>query len=99
MMIVRAVLTAPQAPRMNAVMERWVGSVRRELLDRLLIMNERHLRKGLAEYETYFNLHRPHRALKQASPLRALPDPVDADIEVSRRDRLGGLLHEYAQVA
>ncbi|WP_433433045.1 integrase core domain-containing protein [Nonomuraea sp. CA-141351] len=96
---IRVVLTAPQAPRMNAVMERWVGSVRRELLDRILIINERHLRKVLAEYETYFNRHRPHRTLKQASPLRALPDPVDADIEVSRRDRLGGLLHEYAQVA
>jgi transposase InsO family protein len=96
---IRVVLTAPQAPRMNAVMERWVGSVRRELLDRILIMNEHHLRKVLAEYETYFNRHRPHRALKQASPLRGLPDPVDADIEVSRRDRLGGLLHEYAQVA
>jgi transposase InsO family protein len=79
--------------------ERWVGSVRREILDRILIMNERHLRKVLAEYETYFNEHRPHRALNQASPLRALPDPVDADLKVTRRDRLGGLLHEYAQVA
>ncbi|MEO3876080.1 integrase core domain-containing protein [Nonomuraea sp. B12E4] len=96
---IRVVLTAPQAPRMNAIMERWVGSVRRELLDRIPIINERHLRKVLAEYETYFNRHRPHQTLKQASPLRALPDPVDADIEVSRRDRLGGLLHEYAQVA
>ncbi|MEV4021145.1 integrase core domain-containing protein [Nonomuraea angiospora] len=76
-----------------------VGTVRRELLDRILIMNERHLRKVFAEYETYFNRQRPHRALNQASPLRALPDPVDADIEVSRRDRLGDLLHEYAQVA
>ncbi|MEU8147927.1 integrase core domain-containing protein [Nonomuraea sp. NPDC048901] len=83
---------------MNAIMERWVSSARRELLDRILIMNERHLRKVLAEYETSFNLHRPHRALKQASPLRALPDPVDADIDVFRRDRVGGLLHEYAQV-
>jgi transposase InsO family protein len=51
---IRVVLTAPQAPRMNAIMERWVGSVRRELLDRILIMNERHLRTVLAEYETYF---------------------------------------------
>jgi transposase InsO family protein len=92
-------LTAPQAPRMNAIMERWVGSVRRELLDRTLIMNERHLRKILTEYETHFNEHRPHRALNQASPLRALPDPIDADIKVTRRDRLGGLLHEYTQVA
>jgi putative transposase len=96
---VRVLLTAPQAPRMNAIMERWVGSVRRELLDRTLIMNDRHLRKVLTEYETHFNEHRPHRALNQASPLRALPDPIDADIKVTRRDRLGGLLHEYTQVA
>ena len=96
---IRVVLTAPQAPRMNAIMERWVGSVRRELLDRILIMSERHLRKVLAEYETHFNTHCPHRALDQASPLRALPDPIDAVIKVTRRDRLGGLLHEYAQVA
>ena len=86
---IRVVLTAPQAPRMNA-MERWVGSVRREILDRILIMNERHLRTVLAQYETYFNEHRPHRALSQASPLRALPDSVDADINVTQRDRLGG---------
>jgi putative transposase len=76
---IRVVLTAPQAPRMNAIMERWVGSVRRELLDRILIMNAHHLRKVLAEYESHFNNHRPHQALNQASPLRALPDPVDAD--------------------
>ena len=93
------VLTAPQAPRMNAITERWVGSVRQEILDRILIINERHLRKVLTGYETYFNGHRPHRALNQASPLRALPDPVDADLKVIRRDRLGGLLHEYSQVA
>ncbi|WP_279339343.1 integrase core domain-containing protein [Sphaerisporangium perillae] len=96
---IRVVLTAPQAPRMNAIMERWVGSARRELLDRILIMNEHHLRAVLGEYETYFNMRRPHRALTQASPLRALPDPIDADIKVTRRDRLGGLIHEYAQVA
>jgi putative transposase len=57
------------------------------------------VRKLLAEYETYFNEHRSRRALNQASLLRALPDPVDAEIKVIRRDRLGGLLHEYAQVA
>lgn len=56
-------------------------------------------RKTLAEYETHFNTHRPHRALNDASPLRALPDPIDADIKITRRDRLGGLLHEYTQVA
>ena len=96
---IRVLLTAPQAPRMNAIMERWIGSVRRELLDRILIMNAHHLRRVLTEYESHFNSHRPHRALNHASPLRALPDPVDADIKVTRRDRLGGLLHEYTQVA
>ncbi len=96
---IRIVLTAPQAPRMNAIMERWVGSVRREVLDRMLIINAAHLRKVLSEYESHFNGHRPHRALNHASPLSALPDPVDADVKVIRRDRLGGLLHEYAQVA
>jgi transposase InsO family protein len=95
----QVVLTAPQAPRMNAITQRWVGSIRRELLDRILIMNAHHLRKVLAEYESHFNTHRPHRTLNQASPLRALPDPVDADIKVLRRDRLGGLLHEYSQVS
>ena len=62
-------------------------------------MNARHLRKALTDYEAHFNTHRPHRALNQASPLRAPPDPIDADTKVTRRDRLGGLLHEYAQVA
>jgi hypothetical protein len=76
-----------------------VGSVRREILDRILIINAAHLRKVLTEYEDHFNAHRRHRTLNQASPLRALPDPVDADIKVIRRDRLGGLIHEYAQVA
>jgi hypothetical protein len=91
---IRIVLTAPQAPRMNAIMERWVGSVRRGLLDRIHIVNAAHLRKVLTEYESHFNASRPHRALKQTSALRALPDPVDADIKVTRRDRLGGLLRE-----
>jgi transposase InsO family protein len=96
---IRIVLCAPQAPRMNAITERWVGSVRREILDRILIVNAAHLRRVLTEYEDHFNTHRSHRALNQASPLRALPDSVDADIRVIRRDRLGGLIHEYAQVA
>jgi transposase InsO family protein len=96
---IRIVLTASKAPRMNAIMERWVGSVRREILDRILIINAAHLRKVLTEYEDHLNAHRPHRTLNQASPLRALPDLVDADIKVIRRHRLGGFIHEYAQVA
>jgi putative transposase len=73
--------------------------VRRKFLGRLLIVNAAHLRKVVTEYEDHLNAYRPHRALIQASPLRALPDPVDADIKVIRRDRLGGLIREYAQVA
>ncbi|MEV0401057.1 integrase core domain-containing protein [Actinoallomurus sp. NPDC050550] len=91
--------TPVRAPRTNAIMERWVGSVRREILDRILIINATHLRKVLAEYEDHFNAHRPHRALNQAGPLRPLPALSDADTKVTRRDRLAGLLHEYSQVA
>src|SRR5206468_2257596 len=67
----RVLLTAAQAPQMNAIMERWVGSARREILDRMLILNAAHLRTVLAEYENHFNEHRPHQALGQASPLKA----------------------------
>nr|WP_281286339.1 integrase core domain-containing protein [Actinoallomurus bryophytorum] len=88
------VRTAAQAPRMNAIMERC-----RELLDRILIVNGAHLRKVLTEYEDHFNTRRPHRALNQAGAPRPLPDPTDADIKVIRRDRLRGLIHEYAQFA
>jgi hypothetical protein len=50
-------------------------------------------------FETYFNTHRPHQALNHASPLWALPEPINADITATRRDRLGGPLHEYSHVA
>jgi transposase InsO family protein len=84
----------------NAICERFVGSIRRELLDRILIVNTTHARRVLREYETHFNTHPPHRSLGQAAPLRALPSaPADPDATVIRRDRLGGLIHEYAQVA
>jgi putative transposase len=96
---IRIIKTPVQAPRANAIMERWVGSLRRELLDRMLILNARHLQKVLAEYETHFNTHRPHRSLTQAAPLRPLPHPETGDINIIRRDRLGGLIHEYTQVA
>jgi len=97
----RIVRSAVQAPRMNSVMERWIGSCRRELLDRTLIWNQRHLMIVLREYEDFYNTHRPHRTLKQAAPLRPLPDGVtDLDhFRVQRRDRAGGVIHEYRLVA
>jgi hypothetical protein len=96
---IQIIKTPIRAPRANAIMERWIGSLRRELLDRILILNARHLRRVLAEYEDHFNTHRPHRSLDQAAPLRALPQPEKADIKITRRDRLGGVIHEYQQVA
>jgi hypothetical protein len=74
---------------------------RRELLDRTLIWNHRHLMLVLREYEDFYNTHRPHRTLKQAAPLRPLPDGVtDLDhFRVQRRDRAGGVIHEYRLVA
>ena len=87
--------------RGNSVMERWISSCRRELLDRTLVWNQRHLMIVLREYEDFYNRHRPHRTLNQAAPLRPLPDGVtDLDqFRVHRRDRAGGVIHEYRLVA
>jgi putative transposase len=97
---VKVLRTLVRAPRANAYAERWVGTVRRELLDRMLIVGCRQLRSVLAEYADHYNGHRPHRALGQAPPLGSAEPPViPAAGRVTRRDRLGGLIHEYAQVA
>jgi putative transposase len=92
--------TPVRAPRANAYAERWVGTVRREVLDRMLILGVLHLRSVLAEYADHYNGHCPHRALEQAPPLAPSQPPVVVPAErVVRRDRLGGLIHEYVQVA
>jgi transposase InsO family protein len=75
---IQIIKTPIRAHRANAIMKRWVGSLRRELLDRILILNARHLRRVLAEYENHFTTHRPYRSLGQAAPLRALPQPETA---------------------
>ena len=92
--------TPVRAPEANAYAERWIGTVRRELLDRLLIFGRRQLVLVLAEYADHYNVHRPHRALDQAPPLASVESAaVRSTGRVVRRDRLGGLIHEYAQVA
>ena len=58
---IRVIRSAVQAPQMNSIMERWIGSCRRELLDRTLIWNQRHLMMVLREYEGFYNTRRPHR--------------------------------------
>ncbi len=89
------------APRAKAHAERWVGSARRECLDRILIVSRRQLETVLREYVAYYNTHRPHRSLDQHPPLlktRPVPPP-DLEWRVRRRERLGGLLHEYELAA
>jgi putative transposase len=106
---IHIIKTPVQAPRANAIAERFVGSIRRELLDRTLITNQRHAATVLDEYQHHYKLDeyqhhynspRPHRTLGQSAPLRPLPQPTtSATNTIRRRDRLGGLLHEYQQVA
>jgi len=95
---IRVIRSAVQAPRMNSVMERWIGSCRRERLDRTLVWNQRHLMIVLREYEDFYNTHRPHRTLNQAAPLPGGVTDLD-HFRVQRRDHAGGVIHEYRLVA
>jgi putative transposase len=92
---IRVIRSAVQAPRVNSITERRIGSCRRELLDRTLVWNLRHLVTVLREYEDFCNSRRPHRALDQAAPLRPLPDGVTGldHFRVRRHDRVGGVIH------
>jgi putative transposase len=101
---IEVVLSGVQMPRMNAFMERWVQACRRELLDRTLIWNQRHLLHALREFEQFCNSHRPHQGIANARPLHALPSPIPGPtaatrLQIYRRDRLGGILHEYWHAA
>ncbi|MCQ8836339.1 integrase core domain-containing protein [Streptomyces malaysiensis] len=94
--------SAPQAPRMNAHCERVIGSIRREALDHVLIMNEAHARHVLAAYEQHYNEHRPHQARNQLPP-DAHEQPAAAHGlstgKVLRTRILGGLINEYRYAA
>ena len=96
---IRIVASPPQAPRANAICERMIGTLRRELLDRLLIVNEHHLRQVLTEYLRHYNTARPHRALSQLTPAQAEtrpPEPVNlAEHRIGRKLVLSGLTREY----
>jgi putative transposase len=96
---IQVIQTPPQAPRANAICERVVGTLRRELLDRILILGPGHLRRVLAEYAIHYNAHRPHQSLGQRSPDidPAVPAPIIdlASTQIRRRPVLGGLINEY----
>ena len=101
---IEIVRTPIQAPNANAYAERWVGSVRRECLDRLLIFGRRQLEHVLRVYIRHFNQQRPHRSLDLRSPdpgSETVPSPKTTPhrVRVRRRDLLGGLLHEYEAAA
>jgi transposase InsO family protein len=86
----RVIKTPIRSPRANSYAERFVGTLRRECLDHVLILGERHLRKVLAEYARHYNGHRPHQALQQEPPLRRPSQTVDITARIERREVLGG---------
>jgi transposase InsO family protein len=103
---IRVIKAPVRAPQARAHAERWVGSVRRECLDRLLIVGRRQLERVVAASTLHYNEHRPHRSLGQRPPLAPTAPPdeqVPGEVlrldRLRRRDRLGGLIHEYQLAA
>lgn len=101
---IHVMLTGVRMPRMNSLTERWVQTCRHELLDRTLIWNERHLSHALREFERHHHAHRPHQAMRQAAPLRAVPEAITdpervTRLNIRRNDRIGGVIHEYRHAA
>jgi putative transposase len=88
-----------RAPKANAIAERFVRTVRAECLDWLLILNRRHLERVLRVYVDHYNLERPHRALEHRVPESGERRERSPAGEIRRRDRLGGLIHEYYRAA
>jgi transposase InsO family protein len=92
--------TPVRAPEAKAHAERWVGSLRRECLDRLLILGRRQLERVVRAYIRHHNEHRPLRSLEQRPPLAKPPPTAQLPpTQIGRRDRLGGLIHEYYPIA
>ena len=94
-----AITTPPRAPKANAYAERWVRTLRHELLDRTIVWNERQLRALLIDYIDHYNQHRPHRALDQAAPDDTNVTTIEAGRPIRRQDRCGGLINEYHHAA
>jgi putative transposase len=94
----RVIRTPVRAPTANAICERFLGSVRRECLDHILILGDRHLERVLAEYRRYFNAERPHQGLAQQIPAGAAP-PANTSGRVVETPVLGGIHHGYRRAA
>ncbi|MEA2422690.1 MAG: putative transposase [Thermoleophilaceae bacterium] len=98
---IRVIRTPVKAPNANAHAERFVRTLREECLDSLMIVGQRQLERILRDYVEHYNRERPHRALDLRPPQAplVLPLPAHPDAAVQRRERLGGLIHEYAWAA
>ena len=96
---VRVILTPLMAPRANAHAERWVGSARRECLDWMLILSQRHLEPVLSEYCAHYNGERPHRSCGLRPPAFRGEPIIGLEGTISRRARLGGLLSDYSSAS
>jgi len=95
----RVIKTPVRSPQANSYAERFVGTLRRECLDHVLILGERHLRSVLGEYARHYNGHRPHQGLQQEPPLRESGHAVDITARIERSQVLGGLISEYRRAA
>jgi putative transposase len=94
--------TPVRTPVANSIAERWIGTLRRELLDRTIIWNQRQLHRLLTDYIDHYNRHRPHRALQQQSPTappRRDDEAPSRTAEVIRLPRCDGLINEYHSAA
>jgi len=96
---VRVIKTPVRSPRANSFAERYVGTLRRECLDHLLIHGERHLWRTLSEYARHYNDHRPHQSREQRPPLHEPGQPVDVTARITRRQVVHGLINEYHRAA
>ena len=96
---VRVITTPIQAPRANAYAERFVGTVRRECLDHLLILGNRHLHQVLTEFQGHYNQHRPHQGRQQLPPNHSPDQAIDLTARIQRTQVLGGLINEYQRAA
>jgi putative transposase len=95
----RVIETPIRSPRANSFAERYVGTLRRECLDHLLIHGERHLRRTLTEYARHYNEHRPHQSGEQRPPLYEPGQTVDVTARIKRRQVVHGLINEYRKAA
>jgi putative transposase len=96
---IRIIRTPVRSPRANSYAERYVGTLRRECLDHLLIYDERHLRAVLAEFESHYNHHRPHRGRSLYPPVHDPSEAIDMTARINRQSAVSGLINEYHRAA